>query len=208
MVFHQHQAIHVHVPKTGGQSIRLLLEPGEKNVDAFDCRGRGLGEKATHLFASEMRDSDRQGIWGGYFSFAIVRNPWDRAVSEYLWRKRRCHIRVSFETFEAFVQGLTTGWEYEMDDYRHVVAQSQFLCDEQGEVMVDFVGRFENLESDVDEVRKRLNVTAGDLPKFNISAKRGHYSGYFTEETREIIARLYADDIELFGYRFEESEAE
>jgi hypothetical protein len=203
MVFHQHRCIHVHVPKTGGQSIRLLLEPGERNIDAFDCEGEGLGEKATHLFAWEMRDSDREGIWGEYFSFAFVRNPWDRVVSEYLWRERRSHIRIAYETFEAFLEALKTGWDYEMDDYRHVVMQSRFVCDEEGDVMVDFTGRFETLERDVEEVRRLLNLPKQALPKFNLSKQRGHYSVYYTPETRKMVGEMYAEDVERFGYRFE-----
>ena len=65
---------------------------------------------------------------------------------------------------------------------------------------MDFVGRFENLEADFKTICDKVGITAS-LPHINKSDRRG-YRDYYDPETRDITARLYAEDIERFGYTF------
>jgi hypothetical protein len=69
-----------------------------------------------------------------------------------------------------------------------------------GEVLVDFIGRYENLAADYAVVKERLSLSA-DLPHTNRSS-HGSYRDYYTDETRAIVADRYARDIAHFGYRF------
>jgi len=54
-------------------------------------------------------------------------------------------------------------------------------------------------------VANRLGCTR-KLDKINTSNRRD-YRSYYDDETREIIRRVYAKDIELFGYVFERETA-
>lgn len=78
--------------------------------------------------------------------------------------------------------------------------QTSCLVDESKNLMVDFVGRFENIEEDFRAICRKVGITAS-LPHVNKS-KRTDYRDYYDAETRDLTARLYAEDIERFGYTF------
>jgi len=67
---------------------------------------------------------------------------------------------------------------------------------------MDVVGRFESFETDVRQVLVKLNIPCDTLPHEK-KGKRDHYARYYDQESREMVAHIYAKDIELFGYSFE-----
>ncbi len=203
MVFHQHCCIHVHVPKVAGQSIKRHLGEGFVNSAVFPVNDPSAGNNGTHLTAAEMRANDADGLWASYFSFAFVRNPWDRMVSEFLWRKRLEPKRVSFPDFEMFLDAVEHGWDFEDDDFRHTLPQKKFVADSDGLLLVDFLGRYETLHADFSHVCAKLRVVDQPLPRVNHQIVRDHYSRYYTPATRDHVARLFQEDVELFGYQFE-----
>lgn len=73
-----------------------------------------------------------------------------------------------------------------------------------GELCADFVIRYEHLEEDYDEVCRRVGIPVTGLPhlKTGIRKQRRPYTDYYTDETREIVATLHANDLRHFGYRF------
>ncbi len=208
MVFHQYRAILVHVPKTGGQSIKDLLGREQSNVDAFpgvlsaELGDATTGRKHVHMSAREMAAHDQFGYFRSYFRFAFVRNPFDRAVSEFFWRKSRHPVRIAFDTFEEFAHALRDGWEFDKDDGRHIASQSAMLCDVDGKLMVDFVGRHEQFAADATRLLHHLGLSPGPFPRQN-ATRHVHYSSYYSPDSRRIVADLYAEDLERYGYRFE-----
>jgi len=148
-----------------------------------------------------------------YFKFTFVRNPWDRMVSSYYFlrsgglhendaRWAAANLRP-YPDFASFVRGWVN--EENILTWVHFMPQHYFICDESGKIMVDFVGRVENMEADFAYVANRLGCTR-KLDKINTSNRRD-YRSYYDDETREIIRRVYAKDIELFGYVFERETA-
>ena len=218
-VSHELRCLFLHVPRTGGTSIEAALGMGG-DLDVEDegrlfgrirsekYRALGLGSDFfQHLTLREVQSLGSAPRSRDYFSFAVVRNPWDRAVSVYA-RLVAGKAGVLAESlgvddpsdlsFEAFLE-LAEGCAHP-----HLTPQVDYLVDTSGKIAVDLVGRFEALGESFDEVRQRLGRPDLTLPHVNRSAHR-HYSSYYDRATRERVAKMYARDIQAFGYVFEEA---
>jgi hypothetical protein len=103
-------------------------------------------------------------------------------------------------TFEVFIKGCKQEFRRDGVIYSLVRNQTDYLTGPKGELLVDFVGRFEHLKRDVATVLSEIGID-GELPYANKS-KRGHYRDYYTSELREIVAERFQKDIEHFGYEF------
>ena len=195
--------IFVHIQKTGGNAVRAAL-------------GVEVNDAHKHFLARELRAVYGQAAWDQPFKFAFVRNPWDRLVS---WWSMIDGIRAQIAatqppnkfvayvlqavSFEEFITRCTD--EIVDADGRKYIFRNQidYLVDDNGKVIVDFIGRFERLQSDFDEVTKHLGLARTELPRVNTS-RHSAYTNYYTPAMAETIGRLYARDIAAFGYRFGE----
>lgn len=148
----------------------------------------------------------------GCFRFTVVRNPWDRLVS--CWADkciRRDPMLPDLKRFD-FYRGMPFDdfacavCEIPDDDANiHFVSQSRLLV-WRGEVVPEFVGRFERLDADWDRIRAiifdRTGVRLIDLPRITVS-EHEPYQTYYSSELRDAVGRRYAEDVERFGYTFE-----
>ena len=96
------------------------------------------------------------------------------------------------KNFEAFL-----AWRVGHDFH----LQKDMVAGPEGRILVDFLGRFETLEEDFARVCAAVGVRA-DLHHTNQSRHRD-YRCYYTDRTRELVERFWADDITFFGYRFD-----
>jgi chondroitin 4-sulfotransferase 11 len=219
LVSNSYKLVFVHIQKTGGDTISKLLSNSVPDIYRLNTK---------HGFAADAaKDLEH---WGEYFKFAFVRNPWDRLVSWYSmirdaeklrWyqalsnRRRRSHLRQTREnklwryvldnssTFEEFIVNCTD--EIEVDNgvfYSFTYNQLEYVADNKGDLLVDFVGRFENLGSDLLKVYDELGIELETIPHENRSV-RGHYSSFYTPKTKMIVEERFKRDIEYFGYEFE-----
>jgi len=149
---------------------------------------------------------DPQQSINQYFQFAICRNPWDRALSNYKMFTGHSddpHEVIKVKQMEQFIKNPEKMSFLEFlhftntHDNHHWQTQCSFL---EG-VDVDFVGRFENLQHDFDIICNKIGTPHKKLPHKN-TTKRNHYVEYYNDETRQIVAEKYAKDIEYFGYEF------
>ena len=82
--------------------------------------------------------------------------------------------------------------------------QFEYLTDDNGKVLVDFVGRYENLAQDFYEVVGTIGVPLMILPKRNITKDKVHdsYRECYSPTSRHLVERKYKRDLEHFGYEF------
>ena len=173
-------------------------------------------EKLSHLSADEyVRCGDLTAAdFKQLYKFSFVRNPWERIVSEYRYRNYFHH-----RSFRDFLLNRLPARSWD-DKYRHIMPQYDLLHDKQGQLLVDFVGRFETLQSDFDQVCMQLGIKDSELPHRNKSNKKSRnlkrslrnwlymngenskdsYLEFYDSETIEIVGNLYRKDIDAFAY--------
>lgn len=187
-VLDDRRAIFVHIPKTGGSSIRRLL-------------GLALGDY-SHPTAREYETAYPEA-WREYFKFAVVRNPWDRFVSAYFYNlsiadripnRIRRRIKRHGDDFGGFVRKFGRQPEFLLTSSVAFRLQSEWADG------LDLVGRFEELPMFAEDLARRFALSTS-LERHNAS-ERGSYQRYYDDETAALVGELYAEDVAKFGYRF------
>lgn len=229
---HRHRFIFIKTAKTAGTSIELALEPicgeddvcaplrkhterkpreGEEGYRARNDRGRFVPQWNSvaplkqirrdiddllrrqkfynHMSAFEVRERAGADVFGHYFKFAVERNPWDRAVSAFFWDKSRMKVPDDFGTY---IQQRTPRSGFDL----YTIG---------GKQAVDFIGRYESLEDDYRAAMARVGINdPPPLPraKGNFRPRDKSYRDYYTDASRDLIARRFAREIALMGYQF------
>ena len=228
IVCHKHRFIFVKTRKTAGTSIEVALSslcgegdiitpiaPEDERVRQ-ELRYRGpqndlipfrryrgwewrrlllRGKRArffNHMTARRARIALGDEIWNSYFKFCFDRNPWDRIVSLYHWRCFRAgDTGLNFDKF------LLGERPYLMSNYD--------IYSIDGQVAVDFVGRYENLVEDFNRALTRIGIdTKVDLPRLKATARtdRRPYQQIITPDQQRYIANYCGSEIALLGYEF------
>ncbi len=195
----QKKFLFVHIQKTAGSSLRESLTAAVPDLVPF------LG---THDRAARARP--HLDDWNGYFKAAFVRNPWDRLVSWYsMIREQETYtnrfweyVRGRANSFDEFLLRCTDTIDDHDGQKSILFNQLDYISDDRGGILVDFVGRFENLTQDTHTLFAHLALEPPVLPHVNRSSHR-HYSSFYREQTRQLVAQRHARDIETFGYTFE-----
>lgn len=178
--------VFIHINKTGGTSIARALSIPPKHNTAL--------EKIEEIGHEE---------WDNRFTFAVVRNPWDKVVSHYYYRiqTNQTELGTNRIRFKEWVEQVYRDKRLPYyDKPKMFMPQVNWISDTEGKVIIDHVCRFESLESDFREVCDRLGIVY-NLPHLK-SSRRGHYRDYYDLETQKIIADWFNQDIEKFGYSF------
>ncbi len=200
--------IFVHIPKNGGTSVTRALKPyalgpGQRLVQSAARRIKrdksvdhyGLYPGGGHATASRIRDEIGGGRYDAAFSFAFVRNPWDRLLSIYSYAKgdaRRANNALALDSdFETFLLNFVPP---------NPLIQWEYVSNSDGEQIVDEIGRFETFSQDFSAICARLGIKS-DLPHRNAST-RPKYRDAYSDAAREIVAEKCAEDIARFGYTF------
>lgn len=182
--FRETGAIFIHVPKAAGSSISL------------DLFGHQVGHfTAMEWFARDPLLAER------LFKFAFVREPLDRLHSAW------CYLRAGgmnsgdaetgaklAATFDDFVAQLVD--DVALQRWIHFLPQHHFLCAPDTRLLVDFVGRFENMEADFAHVAARLGKDV-HLSRRNPSPGPPLEA---SDRTRKLVRELYERDYQMFAY--------
>jgi len=192
MFLAKHQALFIHVPKTGGSSIKRYFESQHISVRKYKA------ELATN--------------WNDLFKFAFVRNPWDRYVSMFHYRKTTHEPelnldieKVSFnewllELFNLYQEKISRNVTLGRSGF--VGNQYDYLIDVEENLCVDFIGRFENFTSDFQKICQKIKEPIRPLPHLKKTQHEPYYT-YYSEEAKQAVQKMCWKDIEIFGYQFQ-----
>lgn len=214
----------VHVPKTAGLSLldAIIGSLGERDFV------RGEVNHTVHRFARRpelqltrighenrvpgcltLAQYRRERV-GPCFVFAFVRNPFDRLVSAFHFLHRsdlppldvldkERYLARHGGDFDRFVRHAFDTERPAVLQQIHLRPQYQWLADDDGALLTDFVGRFENLSADMAAIAQRFGFAAAALPQLNVT-EHLPWGRYYDDTTRALVARAYQRDFELFGY--------
>ncbi len=195
--FDDYKCLFVHIPKCAGISVMKSL----------------FGDRTgSHLIIRDFQLVYNRHEFERYFKFTFIRNPWDRLVSAFFFLKQggfgkrdRTWMDENLSTyadFDAFVRDWVT--PENIYSYIHFVPQHKFLRSKGNKPIVDFIGRYENLEEDFRYIQNKIGINA-ELKHLNITrCREDDYMKYYTEETKQIVADVYAEDIRIFRYTFDQ----
>lgn len=207
MILHDKKVIFYHVPKVAGVSIEQALLPGNRDYRYFNSDilfGLDKGIMTQHLTYSGMSKYVDSQVMDGYFKFAFFRNTWERLVSAYTYlEKHYTQKHGSFEDcIKKFCEIVQSG---EYNEGWHFGKQTDFLYKNKlyGDLAVDFVGRFENIEEDFKIVSEKIGIPATNLKKLNATKPREKpYIEYYTKDLVDLVHKTYESEISYFGYKF------
>jgi len=216
IISHKHRFIYLRTEKTGSTSLSNVLETVLGDEDIRGTMSRPAWARYspihhgalkrnfpqwfglhTHATAKQVRQIVGKKIFDSYFKFAVERNPWDRQVSLYFhreWKKNNKNPDFDRDMRSAI---------YRNTEYCKLNNWSIYAIG--NEVVVDRVLRYENLNNEITSTLHDLGIDIEiEMPRMRSYAPgRPHYSTYYTDWTRNLVAKWYAKDIEALGYTFE-----
>ncbi|MCB1755348.1 MAG: sulfotransferase family 2 domain-containing protein [Gammaproteobacteria bacterium] len=224
MISHRHKCIFIHIPKCagtsieealghldghtgrGGQDHRSIRHLQPLQTNRFSLSNDNIYEIAKRLkrqyFKSELNHRNKYTVtdtqYDSYFKFTFIRNPWARAFS---WYKAVMRDEIT-------KKGLRITGNPSLEEALKTHAgkgllkpQPYWIKDFTGTIHLDYIGRFETLEDDFEEVRKKANLPEIKLPH-RLKGLGGEYRKHYTETAKKIIAKIYEEEIALFKYTF------
>jgi len=195
---HYYKCIFFHIPKAAGLSISKTL---------FGSLG------PCHITYDWYVENFGIHTVNAYYKFTFVRNPWDRLHSAYFFLKKGGvnaedkkfaeKYLNNINDFEDFVMNWLT--EDKLDMYWHLMPQFKFITSakDRDKIIVDFLGRFEDLQNDFSDITSKLGFKNAKLE--NVNGNKEKLSSYINDYSKEMIdkvADLYHQDIQLLNYKF------
>jgi hypothetical protein len=222
MISKTHQTIFIHIHKTAGTSI-------EQKLGWFDELNRGgqdyrkirdfealTNKKLLFRYAQKelangkIKESVKQLLplfsneltlkeYKDFYKFTFVRNSWARIYSWYanVMRDELHRKRLNIEGEYAFKDFIINKINHDTFN------QLDYITDSKGEIPLDFIGRFENLQQDFEAVCLQIGIENKTLPELLISGN-AHYANFYDETTKDLVYRFYKKEIDYFKFEFGE----
>jgi chondroitin 4-sulfotransferase 11 len=180
--------VFIHINKTAGTSI-------------VDVIGKPFRK---HLTVKDVINVIGQQKWDEAYTFTVIRNPWDKVVSQYKHAIKMNSNNMAKKSIE-FKDWVACTYGEPKDPFYYGRAQMFFpqvewLKNFQGKIDVDKIIRFENLNEGINEVFNTLAIDS-DLPHLNETHKT-NYRDFYDNESKQIISEWFHEDIQVFEYTF------
>lgn len=185
--------IFVHVPKTGGMSVRYAM----KSV--------GLTIPGSHKSVSAYQNMYGEDIFDRHDGYAVIRNPLDRLVSAYFYGRARInsnahqerHAKELFsQDFNGFIKLIYEEREKYSKKLVIITPQSSFVSGIDGDIPVKLYS-FDMLNSFISTLTKKHSGIVADTKHAN-RTKHAHFLDYYDDELTRMVLDVYAYDFMLY----------
>jgi len=220
MISHTKKCLFVHIPKTAGTSIEKLLQ-GDNYTEGWSSHNK-------------LYEYENENGYDSYYKFTFVRNPWERILSVYNYYREGGNEKDLFRNPKKIInfaiKKLTTKKVLDFEISKKLPKDFDAFCDFfiknkqdffgrnvldsqlsfiqiNNEIAVDFIGKFESINHDIEVIKTKLNISF-DLEHKRKTLKKCHYSNYYNDFTKKIIADAFAEEIDFFEYKFENQNKE
>ncbi len=213
----QFKIIFVHIPRVAGTSVEKYLGMGSidqlfsfdkikltKWSKKFPENSPEQSKTPQHLTALELKKVIPENIFNSFYKFSIVRNPFDRVISEYLHIKDTSQppylARFKTMSLDDFVlEGLSLSQTERINLFDgHLETQCSYVLDENKSLLVDKVFKLENLQECVDFLKNIVGIEA--FPHARNTTPIENFT--FSEESKEMIKIFYKEDFDFFSYTY------
>jgi hypothetical protein len=215
IISNKYKYIFFHLPKNAGTSVSNKLFEKEnflflKKSIIYLLRAIGNKKRAynfyfcnkkykfilfnSHSSVREIENTIHHNTFESYYKFAIIRNPFDRFVSRFLYFNK-IDKNFKYKDFKQFIL-----WDLK---HEKVLKQKKFLLNNKGVIGVDSILRFENIDLDFTILIKKLNLNykVQKLKKLNSTSNK-NYRDFYNIETKKIVEEYAREDLEFFNYSF------
>lgn len=187
----EYKLIFIHPPKTAGGSIIKVLNITREN--------RRFGHYDYNQLKNFLDPSKLQE----YTKFTVTRNPWDRMVSLFHFRIMKGYDTILFPhgnyNFEDWLFNKVTRMRAGNLEWTPVI---DCITDDSGNIMTDYIIRFENLEKEWKSFLSEVGVPHIPLPVVN-KTEHKHYREYYTsDKSINFVKEIFQKDINYFNYKF------
>ena len=165
------------------------------NWKMFLREGKRL-EYLKHDPAARVRALVGTGIWNNYYKFCFERNPWDRVISFFYFRQKKKRKHKTPDTISEFIRSGAMNRLKSRGIGNYTI---------NGKIAVDKVYLYENLPEALEDIKTRLGLPENIvLPhaKGDLRKDRRHYRDVLSNEDRDRVSEIFADEIRLFGYKY------
>lgn len=215
-----HRFIFVHVPKNAGTAVTEALAPfsanPRRNLLSSFLRRTPLVEKPErahfrgHERALRIRQKLSTAVYDSFYSFAVVRNPFDHAVSHYEFMKQfrieSTAARIRKMSFNEYLDYRVRRPLWNDTLFARQPAQSWFVADDDDRLRVNCLLYYEALQPQFERLTAALGLAEVTLRRVNPTKAKAetrsfaNYSEYYDSESEQKVLALYARDFRNFGY--------
>ena len=193
--------IFIHIPKTGGTSIEYAFNFYNDNNKATGIKnGKAMQHFTWQEYEKFFLSLNRQLPYNNYFKFSIVRNPYDRLISEYYW----CQVpgvgfksNQSFNDFTNTVENIVKNKNFKETVYHdHFIPQHHFIY-KNDKLVVNKLFKFEKFNEIIIFLKQKYKIN--NVPHINSQEYNKIKLDYYQKLK---IYNIYKNDFKLFGYKF------
>ncbi|ELS03908.1 Sulfotransferase family [Xenococcus sp. PCC 7305] len=192
-ISYRNKFIFIKINKTAGTSIQSCINESVEDLQE-------TGHRILRDYKVNYQD---------FFKFTFVRNPWDKMVSFYHFHRYRRFDLLPSNKKPSFKEFITTEM-HNLEFTKHqgkssrsfrMSNQLDWISDHNGKIAIDFIGRYETLQSDFELVCDALQIPRKILPH-KVKSRHKSYREYYDAQTQEIVCQRFRKDIEYFKYEF------